>query len=527
MLGVMLDCSRNAVMTVNAVKHYVDYLAKMGYDTLMLYTEDTYEVDNEPYFGYMRGRFTKDELKEIDKYCLSVGIELIPCIQTLAHLNGIFQISDKYSDIRDCDDILLIGEERTYELIENIFCSLAECFTSRNVHIGMDEAGKVGLGKYLNKNGYTDRFDLINSHLKKVVSIAEKYGFSSMIWSDMFCRLATGSNDYFKTGNASGIKEKANLPESVKLVYWDYYNTDYNHYTKMLTTNKAFERPVVFAGGAWTWKGFMPSNGFSIKTTEVAFSACRDQGVNDVFLTVWGDDGAECSRYSVLPSLLFSAEVYRGNTDMENIKQKFFELTDTAWDDVMLLDMLDLESGEHEYNSSKYLLFNDPFMGLKDYRIDGSEGKYYADLSKKLKNVRAGADFKPIFKEAADLCEALSLKAELGTVTRSVYMLGDKQRLKELAQNDYPQVKAAIEKFYNSFKARWTAENKPFGFDVQDIRFGGMVWRLKQCAQRLLDYADGKIQEIPELAEEILPDTNYKKWADTITPNVITHIYFA
>ena len=46
----MLDMSRNGVMKVEKVKEFIDYLAKMGYNSLQLYTEDTFEVNNEPYF---------------------------------------------------------------------------------------------------------------------------------------------------------------------------------------------------------------------------------------------------------------------------------------------------------------------------------------------------------------------------------------------------------------------------------------------------------------------------------------------
>ena len=35
-LGVMLDCSRNAVMKHSAVKRFIDCLEKMGYNTLEL-----------------------------------------------------------------------------------------------------------------------------------------------------------------------------------------------------------------------------------------------------------------------------------------------------------------------------------------------------------------------------------------------------------------------------------------------------------------------------------------------------------
>ena len=86
MLGVMLDCSRNAVLKPESVKTFAKIIKAMGYDTLMLYTEDTYEIPEYPWFGYMRGRYTQAELREIDDYAYMLGIEVIPCIQTLGHL---------------------------------------------------------------------------------------------------------------------------------------------------------------------------------------------------------------------------------------------------------------------------------------------------------------------------------------------------------------------------------------------------------------------------------------------------------
>ena len=50
MLGVMIDCSRNAVMNTDSVKEFANILKRMGYNTLMLYTEDTYEVNGNPLF---------------------------------------------------------------------------------------------------------------------------------------------------------------------------------------------------------------------------------------------------------------------------------------------------------------------------------------------------------------------------------------------------------------------------------------------------------------------------------------------
>ena len=58
----------------------------MGLNMLMVYCEDSFEVKNQPYFGYMRSKYSQEELKELDTYASLFGIEMIPCVQTLAHL---------------------------------------------------------------------------------------------------------------------------------------------------------------------------------------------------------------------------------------------------------------------------------------------------------------------------------------------------------------------------------------------------------------------------------------------------------
>ena len=161
--GVMIDMSRNAVMSIDGLKRFFPLLKKMGYNCVFLYTEDTYEVDGEPYFGYMRGRYSKAELKEIDDLGASMGIEVIPCIQTLAHLTaatrwGKFPV--------DMGDVILTDDERSYEFIDHMFSSLSECFRSKRIHIGMDEAFNLGRGKHLDIHGYEPRSEEHTSELQ-------------------------------------------------------------------------------------------------------------------------------------------------------------------------------------------------------------------------------------------------------------------------------------------------------------------------------------------------------------------------
>ena len=54
--GLMFDCSRNGVLKVEAVKEMIRQAALMGLNWLLLYTEDTYEVEGYPCFGAPQGQ---------------------------------------------------------------------------------------------------------------------------------------------------------------------------------------------------------------------------------------------------------------------------------------------------------------------------------------------------------------------------------------------------------------------------------------------------------------------------------------
>src|SRR5690606_10551932 len=107
---------------------------------------------------------------QIKDYAQSFGIELVPCIQTLAHLNGIKRYG-AYSNLFDTADILLVEDEKTYELIEKMIKTSKENFDSNYINIGMDEAYMLGRGRYLDKHGLVPRFDIMVNHLKRVLDI--------------------------------------------------------------------------------------------------------------------------------------------------------------------------------------------------------------------------------------------------------------------------------------------------------------------------------------------------------------------
>ena len=566
-LGVMIDCSRNAVMTIPQLKKFIALLAKMGYNHVELYTEDTYEVDGEPFFGYFRGKYSQAELKELDDYAYGLGVELVPCIQTLAHLNAIFRW-EKYKAMTDIDDILLVDDERTYQLIEAMISSLRKCFRTKKIHIGMDEAGRLGQGRYRELHGEQDRTNILLYHLNKVCEITDKYGFEPMMWSDMFYRLANGGEYYgLSTKFNADIRNK--IPEKVTLVYWDYYHTDKKTYTAMIAGHKKLTDRVMLAGGAWKWGGFTPHNEFAIRTIKAGFNACIEGGLRDAVITLWGDNGAEASVYSVLPALCYAACLAQGITAPDEIKANFRKWVGYEYDDFMLLDLPDRSVPTKEVidkvryallNPSKYQLYNDCFMGIFDTSIAPGESKKYATYGRKLQNAaKRTGEYSYLFRAAAAFCTLLSYKSNIGIRTREVYadITGirtgvvkadttgnntnvaaapagfidtstDKAAaLAELDKliADYKKMIKLAEQFYLAFRNQWYLENKPHGFDVQDARLGGLIMRMKSCLDRLTAFRNSEITSIPELEEPVLPlhtkKTYHNHWDTNITTNIL------
>ncbi len=497
-LAFLADCSRNAVLSIETVKSLIRLLAVCGYDTLYLYTEDTYEIEGEPYFGYLRGRYTKQELRELDDYSALFGIELAPCIQTLAHLNGILRWQ-AYTPIKDCKDILMADNADAYALIDKMFATMAENLRSRNIIIGMDEASMLGRGRYLDKFGYCDRKEIMLRHLDKVVEIGARYGFRCSIFSDMMF-------DHYTRDAADEIyTEKLN--KNVRLIFWDYYKKDGAYYEKYIKAHRAFTNELCFAGGAWKWTGFAPNNKHSIATAKAALSVCRDSVVKNVMLAAWADNGAEASLFSVLPAVVYYAEAAVGNEN--DWKRRFTTVTDCDAEYFLSLD------APNEYcddafvtmdgNASKVFFYNDPMSGIFDYYADSKYKRYFVNAVEKLSKAEKNmGKFAYIAKTLRLFSEALILKFDFGIRLSEAYKRGDKERLEALA-SETDEIIARTELFYSALREQWFGENKPQGFEVQDIRIGGLIRRLRSCAVTVRDYCDGKLTELSELDREVLP----------------------
>ena len=499
-LGVMVDCSRNAVPKVMTLKKLIRYLSFMGYTFLGLYMEDTLKIDGEPYIGYQRGAYTVKDIQELDIYAQQYGIELRPYVQTLAHLNQIVRY-EEYQKMVDVDDILLVGSSRTYTYLENLFRTLDKAFHSRKVNIGMDEAFMLGLGKYLTEHGYQNRLEIMNQHLQTVREIASKYNFELQMWSDMFFRLAANGSYY----NLSQEQiQKINVPEDVNLAYWDYYSTDVQHYSDNLKLHKNLSPNISFVGGAWKWTGFIPHNRYSIHACKAVIQACVEHRINEITFACWGDDGAESSLFAVLPTLFVNANEVYGN----HMSNKCFEvLIGISLDTFLSVDEVNpcMRDGFTHNNASKYFLYNDLLQGTFDSVAQASMIREIQSILPKISNKSIeSSDLFYYFKTVQSLIKVLELKLNLGNEIYHAYKHNDLQAFNKIVDQILPELIKRIETFYEAFKRQWYLENHNQGFEVQTIRLGGLKQRVIDVREQLLAYQKGEVTRIDELEEEHL-----------------------
>ncbi len=503
--GVRTDCSRNAVWSIPALKKWIDIISKLGYNTLTLYCEDTYEIEGEPYFGYGRGRFTKDELKELNAYAREREVEMIPGTNTLAHLGSIFRWAH-YAEINDNADILLCEDERTYALIEKMIATAAECFDSRVIDINMDEADMLGRGKYYAKHGPDKRIEILKRHMNRVCEIARKYGFEMiMISGDMSFRLATHSESYSNTKAVVQEDVSDLIPEGAVLKYWDYYKRSKEDYTALTRVHQQIKREGLwYQCGVWTWHAFSPENNYSTGAIRNSLQAAMENGVENINVCFFGDDGGECARFAGLPGLFYASQIAKGIDDEATIKANFEKEFGIPYDQFLLIDLTQRnETEEYCVHPTRYILYNDPFIGLMDMTLPESTRADHEELVKLLAPLCKNKQWGYLFQTMHDLCAVTAEKCDIGTRIRAAYDAGDKKQLKKLAR-ELRRIRDLVEKFYYSFRKQWMTENKPHGFDVSDVRIGGVMTRLVHCAERLDEYVAGNVDRIEELEETLL-----------------------
>ena len=207
--------------TVSYVKSYADFAAAHGYNALMLYLENAVRTPSTPFFSEEE-TYSEEEISEIVSYCGQKGIEVIPALENLGHLEKFFlypelaPLSELYRNHaagRGFDPFPLgscgcVSEPEFNKFFDNYLTEVISLFRGKYVHMGLDEPFDFAVCKKCQarlKAGESKR-ELFLRQILHSRALCRSLGKTMMMWDDFF--------EY-----ADVLSE---LPRDIILCNWNY-----------------------------------------------------------------------------------------------------------------------------------------------------------------------------------------------------------------------------------------------------------------------------------------------------------------
>ncbi len=301
------------------------------------------------------------------------------------------------------------------------------------------------------------------------------------------------------------------MPKNVQFVYWDYYHNEPAFYDEWIRRHQEFGSDPVFAGGIWGWQGFGMQYGKTFITTNAGLDACKAKGVKEVFATIWGDATTESNIFGhILGWQLYAEHAFARELDEEKLKKRFAFCTGCRYEDFWDINSINVIPGVDKHsdaNTSRWLMWQDILMGMFDKNIEGLPlEKHYAALTAKMEaNASRNGRFNFLFEYYAKVSAVLAVKAELGIRLRQAYLAKDAGVLKRLSTERLPQLAGLVSALRDYHRGLWLAINQPPGWEVMDVRYGGLLSRIATSTWRIDEFLAGRAARIAELEEERLP----------------------
>ena len=314
--GFHLDVARGGVPSVDTLKRLLRLLYLLKYNYLALYLEDLFPWSKYPDIGVHRGRYTRDELKEVIDYGRKLGVEVFPSLELCGHMENILSLPPymKFSEWHNPrEGVLDVDNEEARRFAYDLLKEVVEFFPGKYIHIGGDETWALGRGKSLDRNPRFRGPELYEMHHRELVRIVRESGKVSLVWGDMIAAtfLRESEKGYWRK-----LLESPIWKESV-IVYWDYSPSPKEHFADTIRMFKERGLKVVVAPGIWNWNRFYPDFPTALENLRNFLAAAREEGVEGFLVTAWGDDGSECLFSFLDPLIAAAMEMAEGKGEWE------------------------------------------------------------------------------------------------------------------------------------------------------------------------------------------------------------------
>lgn len=505
-LSAMLDVSFGGPISLDGLKEYLRYMAVMGYNQLWFYAEDMYEMPEKyAHFGYMRGRYSVEELRELDDYAYAIGIEIVPCIQTLGHMNKYLRWSEA-SKYRETPIILKPGDPEVDKLIRDMLVWASKPFRSKRIHVGLDEARQLGLGASLKRDGYRPQIDIFLEHINKVAGMCEELGLKPMMWNDLVFCFCSKNHKKYERDTVLSEQVLNGMPKNMDLVYWNYEDATCGKF--MIEKNREIGNPVIFGGGIWIFRGQLPDNHWSEYFHERALADCKEMGVEEVCHVIWSY-GTTVYQTSLLETCRYAEHCYEDTS--EKLRERFEFMTGASFD--AFYDMsnyhalykegeidYDSMSYDHRFDGDKYM-WQDIMLGLFDKRLfNEPRSEHYRMMAEEYAEyVNKNDKWQWLYEYCRATFKYLQHKCYISERLVPAYKSGDLTTLRHLCDDILPTLIKDVWDLREAHLEHKDRFMRPFGTEINDKMYGTLLMRANYAIRRISHYLSGKVDSLAEL----------------------------
>lgn len=313
-LGYQLDISRNKVPTMDTLCRIVDILSKLGYNQFQLYTEHTFAYPQHESVWRDCSPMTPAEVRELDDYCRTRGIEFVPNQNSFGHLENWLR-HPEYNDLAEhpqggayferwhrvvrLPQTLCPTDPRCLDFLGGLYDEMLPCYRSRYFNVGCDETLELedahGRGRSAEAIRERGAARVYLDFIRQVHDLVAARGHTMMFWGDIILR------------SPELVKE---LPEDVVCLNWGY---EANHpFEREAAVFESSHRRFIVCPGTSSWCSLSGRTTNMMGNIDNAVAAASRHHAEGLLLTDWGDGGHPQPWIVSVPSLVYLSNLVRG-----------------------------------------------------------------------------------------------------------------------------------------------------------------------------------------------------------------------
>lgn len=470
--GIMVDISRDKVPTMDTLYHLIDYLAHWKINQVQLYTEHTFAYKNHSIVWEEASPMTAEEIIQLDKYCKSRFIELVPNQNSFGHLTRWLQ-HPPYKHLSETPEGFLhplTGQFRAEpfslcpsepdgpKLLSELYQELLPNFSSHQFNVGCDETFDLGQGKSKEVCEARGKGVVYLEFLQKIHQLVNQEGKLMQFWGDIVLN------------HPELIPQ---LPKPIIALNWGY---EADHpFEKETEIFAAAGIPYYVCPGTSSWCSIAGRHDNAISNLQNAAKYGMKNQALGYLITDWGDNGHWQTLPISYPGFVYGASISWCQSSQHNIQLDKLLDQFVFQDPSRTMGNLSIQLGNiyllpdlYIMNQSvlAHLLYN-PELAISDSKMKGlSEEKLTLTL-KKLEILLEQLNQHQMKCEDAHLIEAeyqLTIKILQHSCLQGIERLrADGEMLKNIPLNTKNLLANDLNQILESYQEIWLKRNREGG----------------------------------------------------------------